>query len=68
MKVKALIEKLQKCDPEAEVVTSGSDHSYIRVGRAQATTGADIEDDLYEWHGPEHAREGEVPVPVVVLE
>lgn len=69
MKVKQLIASLQKADPEAEVVTSGSDHSYNVVRSVvPMTAGKTTDRDFYEWYGSEHASEGEKPVPVVYIE
>jgi hypothetical protein len=69
MKVRDLCEKLHSMNPDAEVVYSGSDHSYIKVRRCNQTKAEDCDGDLYEYYDDRNKSHQDSPiVAVVVLE
>lgn len=65
MKVREAIEKLQQMDPEAELTTHGSDHTFVPVFRFEATQAEDVGELVESYDGvPMHG--GEI-VPVVAI-
>jgi hypothetical protein len=65
MKVSVLINKLLKCHPNAEVVRSGSDHSYRIVRNADPTKAVlEAPGELSEYYD----EEGVEVIDVVVIE
>jgi len=67
MKVKQLIEKLSKLNPEAVVVKPGSDHSYDEISHASAATAEEHNGELYEYY-KDYADNTAVLVQIVVVE
>lgn len=68
IKVSQLIQVLKNCDPNADVVLSGSDHSYKRLGavvpvKAERNT---RDNELFEYYDDEVGEDGEI-VNVVLL-
>jgi hypothetical protein len=69
MQVKDLIEILQRKDPEAYVVTSGSDHSYDEVSRCVAMKAEMYRDGFMTeyWEKTGLSEEDSFVIDVVVL-
>lgn len=68
MNVGQLRRLIEGLPDDVVVLRPASDHSYAKADGAIETAGHMKREGLFfEWHGPEHANPGEVPVQALVI-
>ncbi len=67
MKVKDLIAKLQRFDPELKLVRSSSDHSFVPIHHVNVTKAEDVDGDLTEYWDDHNKSDPDSPVIDVVV-